>query len=574
MIERSQRRPDIRTLIPIDGVTRSIVHVDSIPTVPSIRGTAQNPDVFFQAREACNPYYDAVPDIVQASDGPIRRARPGAFTTASSTTSVPPMPEEVIVMMGSGCATVESSSPSHAMVASVGRRSGSSRFASSARSRPTALIAASFPSTVADHRCPRPHQGARRRRRAAPAQDVDGSRSSRRPRQGRTILADRMPRSSVAASACPRRSSPRRWLPAVFAEARKGRSEAPVHGRHRRRCHRTCRIDVRHGIRRRAQEGEGPCAVFYGLGADGTVGANKNTVKIIGDETDHVRPGVLRLRLQEVRRHDGHPTCGSTRQPDRCASYLIDDANFVACHQFEFLSKVDVLAKADTMERRSSSTARSVPMRCGAEAPTEVQQTIIDKELRCSTSSMPPPSLATRASASASTPCSRPASSPWRTCDAAGRGDRGHQGGDRQVVREVRRCGRCSQQCRSRRCRCSASPSGEVPDRGDFGRSACARPVPDDAPDFVSAGDGDDARGPGRPAAGLGDCRSTGPSRQGTTKFEKRSIADRHPDLRPGHLHRVREVRARVSACGDPMKVFEESALEGAPEGVQVPHLP
>ena len=48
--------------------------------------------------------------------------------------------------------------------------------------------------------------------------------------------------------------------------------------------------------------------MFYGLGSDGTVGANKNTIKIIGTETDNNRPGILRLRLQEVRLHHHQPS--------------------------------------------------------------------------------------------------------------------------------------------------------------------------------------------------------------------------------------------------------------------------
>ena len=63
----------------------------SRPTIPSIRGTAQNPDVYFQAREAVNPYYLACPAIVQdAMDG--ARARAPAAATACSTTSARPTP--------------------------------------------------------------------------------------------------------------------------------------------------------------------------------------------------------------------------------------------------------------------------------------------------------------------------------------------------------------------------------------------------------------------------------------------------------------------------------------------------
>ena len=63
-----------------------------------------------------------------------------------------------------------------------------------------------------------------------------------------------------------------------------------------------------------APEGTISCK-FYGLGSDGTVGANKNSIKIIGDHTDMYAQGYFCLRLQEVRRHHGIATCASARRP-------------------------------------------------------------------------------------------------------------------------------------------------------------------------------------------------------------------------------------------------------------------
>ena len=86
-------------------------------------------------------------------------------------------------------------------------------------------------------------------------------------------------------------------------------------------------------------------AVFYGLGADGTVGANKNSIKIIGEETDQLRPGLLRLRLEEVGGDRRSRTCASARGPSARPTSS-RSASFVACHQFEFLDKFDVLEHA------------------------------------------------------------------------------------------------------------------------------------------------------------------------------------------------------------------------------------
>ena len=102
--------------------------------------------------------------------------------------------------------------------------------------------------------------------------------------------------------------------------------------------------------------------LFYGLGSDGTVGANKNSIKIIGDGDRPVHAGLLRVRLQEVRLGDGFASALRARA-DPCA---VPDrsANFVACHQFSFLERFDMLDVAETA-RRSCSTARSGRTRSG-----------------------------------------------------------------------------------------------------------------------------------------------------------------------------------------------------------------
>ena len=122
---------------------------------------------------------------------------------------------------------------------------------------------------------------------------------------------------------------------AVFDELARRPAEEPLHRRHQRRRH-------PHQPRRRSglldSKPPRPCALlFFGLGADGTVGANKNSIKIIGEDTDNLRPGLLRLRLEEVRRHDHLPP--ALRPEPIRSSYLITKANFVACHQFVFLER-------------------------------------------------------------------------------------------------------------------------------------------------------------------------------------------------------------------------------------------
>ena len=84
--------------------------------------------------------------------------------------------------------------------------------------------------------------------------------------------------------------------------------------------------------------------VFWGLGADGTVGANKNSIKIIGEETDNYAQGYFYYNSKK----SGQATISHLRfgpQPIR-APYLISQASFVACHQFTFLERFDVLKYA------------------------------------------------------------------------------------------------------------------------------------------------------------------------------------------------------------------------------------
>src|SRR5262249_35737497 len=85
-------------------------------------------------------------------------------------------------------------------------------------------------------------------------------------------------------------------------------------------------------------------SVFYGLGADGTVGANKNSIKILGQETELYAQGYFVYDSKK----SGAITVShlrTSKKPIRSA-YLVSQAGFVACHQFEFIEKIDVLEPA------------------------------------------------------------------------------------------------------------------------------------------------------------------------------------------------------------------------------------
>ena len=120
-------------------------------------------------------------------------------------------------------------------------------------------------------------------------------------------------------------------------------------------------------------------AMFYGLGADGTIGANKNSIKIIGKATDNYVQGYFVLDSKK----SGSITISHLRfgkKPIK-STYLISKASFLACHKFSFLAKYDMLSQADdgAVFLLNSPFGKD---EVWAQIPVEVQKQIIDKKLR------------------------------------------------------------------------------------------------------------------------------------------------------------------------------------------------
>ncbi len=119
--------------------------------------------------------------------------------------------------------------------------------------------------------------------------------------------------------------------------------------------------------------------IFFGLGSDGTVGANKNSIKIIGEETDNYAQGYFVYDSNK----SGSMTISHLRfgsKPIK-STYLIDKANFVACHRAVFLEKFDILKRADNgaIFLLNSPFHKDIVF---SKLPKKIQQEIIDKELR------------------------------------------------------------------------------------------------------------------------------------------------------------------------------------------------
>ncbi len=120
-------------------------------------------------------------------------------------------------------------------------------------------------------------------------------------------------------------------------------------------------------------------AMFYGLGSDGTVGANKNSIKIIGEETDNYAQGYFVYDSKK----SGSITVSHLRfgpQPIR-STYLIDKANFIGCHHWGFLERIDVLQAAVTGATLLLNSPYNVDT-VWEYLPLKVQQQIIDKHLK------------------------------------------------------------------------------------------------------------------------------------------------------------------------------------------------
>ena len=306
-IERARRRRPARA----DRRRRSsprTAAARSRPTSPVLRGTAQNPDIFFQAREAVQPLLRRVPGVVQ--DAMDRFAARTGRALPPLRLRRAPEAERVIVLMGSGAETAHETVDWLRRARREGRRPQGAALPARSPSRPSSRA---LPRDGARDRGARPHEGAGRGRRAA----LPGRRHRARAR--RATSARRSSRESSAGATACLEGVHAGDGEAVFDELRErdarattSRSASSTTSRTRRcpstRTSTSSRDDV---VR----------AVFYGLGADGTVGANKNSIKIIGEETDATRRATSST-TRRSRARSRSRTCASARGPIRSA-YLI-----------------------------------------------------------------------------------------------------------------------------------------------------------------------------------------------------------------------------------------------------------
>ncbi len=323
---------DVRALIRDDDVL-AFRRQGLTPDAPVVRGTAQNPDVFFQAREASNPFHLAVPGIVQdvMDELATRTGRQYGLVDYHGA----PDADRVVVVMGSASGAVEETVD--ALVA-AGERVGMLRIRLF-QPFPAAALLAALPSTtraiaVLDRTKEPGAVGEPLYLEVLAAldeaQDVDKPRFETSPR----VIGGRYGLSS-------KEMTPSMIKP-IFDELAVARSRRHFTvGIYDDVTHLSLPID--HDFRHSRPAGEVQ-AMFFGLGSDGTVGANKASIKIIGEGTDLFTQGYFVYDSKK----SGSITVSHLRfgpEPIR-STYLIDDADFIACHQFGMLGKTKVLEYA------------------------------------------------------------------------------------------------------------------------------------------------------------------------------------------------------------------------------------
>jgi pyruvate-ferredoxin/flavodoxin oxidoreductase len=359
------------------------------PDHPVVRGTAQNPDVFFQSREAANRYYLATPGIVQRVMDRFAELTGRAHRLFEYEGA--PDAERVIVVMGSASATARAAAAKLGRSAKVG-------VLTVKLYRPFSLTGfmAALPPTV--------RAIAVLDRTKEPGalgeplyQDVVTALAEVRLKPDTTSASDPTSASETTSASDTHAGSVRlqpdlfviggryglgskEFTPAMV-KAVYDELETPSPKPH----FTVGIVDDVTGLSLKVDESfdAEPAgsirAVFFGLGADGTVGANKNSIKIIGEETDNWAQGYFVYDSKK----SGAVTISHLRfgPTPIDAPYLVRRASFVACHQYSFLDRYDVLSYAEP-GGVFLLNALYGPDEIWDQLPFEVQEEIVDKRLR------------------------------------------------------------------------------------------------------------------------------------------------------------------------------------------------
>ena len=335
------------------------------PENPVIRGTAQNPDVFFQGREAANVYYDKVESIVQEEMDKFAKISGRQYHVVDYVGAADA--ENVIVVMGSGAETVEEAIE---YLNAHGAKLGVLKV-HLYRPFPTESFLKALPKTV---------------KTVSVLDRTKESGSLGEPLYLDVVTALSQAFSNGKLASLPKiyggryGLSSKEFTPAmakaVFDNAV---SAAPINGFtvgiNDDLTHKSLTYDAKFDV----EPDDVVRAVFFGLGADGTVGANKNSIKIIAEDAGKYGQGYF---VYDSRK-SGSMTTSHLRFSDNPirSAYLITSADFVACHQFQFMNKVDILRIA----KDGATFLLNAPYKADEvwnHLPIEVQEEILAKHLK------------------------------------------------------------------------------------------------------------------------------------------------------------------------------------------------
>ncbi len=354
-------KPEMRALIREDDVLAHRAR-GLTPDAPVIRGTAQNPDVFFQAREACNPYYDAVPGIVADVFAELEAATGRHYDLVEYHGA--PDAERVAILMGSGVGAMRETVDE---LVARGEKVGMVTIRLY-RPFPAQALVDALPATVR-------HIAVldRVKEPGAPAEPLHLDVMAALAEEGVGHFTDGAPRVIGGRYGLSSKEFTPAMCKAVLDELSK---EAPK---------KRFTVGIVDDVTRLSLDVDADfripttnlSAVFFGLGSDGTVGANKSSVKIIGDE-GRFSQGYFVYDSKK----SGAITVSHLRFGDDPieSTYLVDRADFVAVHQFGILEQMKVLDLA----KDGATFLLNAPYAADEvwdHLPVEVQQQIIDKNL-------------------------------------------------------------------------------------------------------------------------------------------------------------------------------------------------
>ena len=336
------------------------------PERPKLRGTAQNPDVFFQAREACNPFYSACAGIVQKQMDKFAKLvgrRYHLFDYFGD-----PNAESVIVIMGSGAGVVEETVD---QLVADGKKVGV-LVVRLFRPWDSSAFVAALPKSV---------------KRIAVLDRTKEPGAAGEPMYQDVVTA--LFESWISANgngAMPKviggryGLSSKEFTPAMVA----GVYDELNKTKPRRQftvgiLDDVTKLSVDYDPAFSTEKDDVVRAVFFGLGSDGTVSANRNSVKIVGENTPLHAQGYFVYDSRKA----GSVTTSHVRFSPRPikGSYLVHRANFVACHQSQFLERIDMLSMADP-GATFLLNSHFGPDEIWDRLPVEVQKQILDKKLK------------------------------------------------------------------------------------------------------------------------------------------------------------------------------------------------